>query len=55
MPNIQPVGMGTEDPEPGNTFVVASTPYNNCDHFEIVKFLNNIPCVDVADDDLVVL
>ena len=48
------MGVGTEEPAPGNTFVVTSMPYNDCNHFKNVKFVDNIPCVKVPDDDLVV-
>jgi hypothetical protein len=50
----QPMGVGTEEPAPGNTFVVVSMSSNNCNHFKNIQFVDNIPCIEAPDDDLVV-
>ena len=38
----------------GNTSVVTSMLYINCNHFKDLKFVDNIPCIATLDDDLVV-
>jgi hypothetical protein len=50
----QLMGVGTKEPAPGNTFVVVSTSYNNCNYFKNIQFVDNIPCVEASDDDSVV-
>ena len=44
--------MGTEEPVHGNTSVVTSMLYKNCNHFKNLKFVDNIPCIATLDDDL---